>query len=158
MGYSIGNGAIWSDPDEIYAYHHGFSLTENRRTVMVSAMCAKLRFTDCTVDRYTSEKASVLRSKGAVSAFDTLKTSLSVAPVLHSPDCSKPLVVQCNESQYGIEVMLLQNAKNSDENYVVSKKLNQAAVGVVRKFLDYRAGTTSEVVTDHALRKRLMSQ
>ncbi|XP_059222537.1 uncharacterized protein K02A2.6-like [Stomoxys calcitrans] len=64
----------------------------------------------------------------AQKSFEDLKSILSSAPVLHSPDFSQPFFIHCDASKTGIGGVLVQKNAEGDEFPVafMSKKLNQA--------------------------------
>jgi hypothetical protein len=45
-------------------------------------------------------------------AFNLLKKTMSAPPVLGLPDFSKPFVIECDASDEGIEVVLMQNGQH----------------------------------------------
>ncbi|XP_059223172.1 uncharacterized protein LOC131996977 [Stomoxys calcitrans] len=109
----------------------------------------------------------------AQKSFEDLKSILSSAPVLHSPDFSQPFFIHCDASKTGIGGVLVQKNAEGDEFPVafMSKKLNQAqrnysvteqeclaAMLCIKKFRAYVEGHEFTVITDHASLKWLMSQ
>ncbi|CAD7089964.1 unnamed protein product [Hermetia illucens] len=180
LGHIIGNGTICTDPDKVHAIKDFPRPKTVRQLRRFLGMCGWYqRF----VPNYASltapltdmlqKKRQFCWSEEAISAFDALKTSLSSAPVLHSPDFSKPFAIHCDASQHGIGAVLMQKTEEGHEvpiaymskkltqpqrNYTVTEQECLAAVEAVRKFRAYVEGTTFEVVTDHASLKWLMNQ
>lgn len=108
----------------------------------------------------------------AQQAFDSLKISLTTAPVLKHPDFSKHFFIQCDASMMGVGGVLFQLI-DGDEHPVafMSKKLNSAqrnysvteleclaAILCIQKFRCYVEGMPFTVITDHAALKWLMEQ
>lgn len=108
----------------------------------------------------------------AKEAFNTLKHCLTTAPVLRHPDFTKPFLIQCDASEYGIGAVLFQ--KNEDglenpiafysqklnscqKNYSVTEKECLAAVLAVKRFRPCVELMNFTVITDHASLKWLMS-
>ncbi|XP_065355094.1 uncharacterized protein LOC135949448 [Calliphora vicina] len=120
-----------------------------------------------------SKKKSFAWNPEAQKAFETLKQSLTTAPFLAHPDYSKPFIVQCDASKYGVGDLLAQQDICGDERPIafMSHKLNRAqrnysvteleclaVVLAIKKFRSYIEGQQFTVVTDHASHKWLMSQ
>ncbi|GFY77107.1 retrovirus-related Pol polyprotein from transposon 297 [Trichonephila inaurata madagascariensis] len=60
-------------------------------------------------------------------AFEELKTRLSKNPVLYSLDFTKPFIIQCDASNLGIGIVLLQVCENEEHPIMfLSKKLSLA--------------------------------
>ncbi|KAH8388674.1 hypothetical protein KR200_005500, partial [Drosophila serrata] len=106
-------------------------------------------------------------------AFTKLKEMLCSAPVLRSPDFSKPFYIHCDASNSGVGGVLVQKAESGEECPIafVSKKLNKAqksytvsekeclaAIICIKRFRAYVEGHDFTVITDHASLKWLMSQ
>ena len=99
-------------------------------------------------------------------AFERLKKSLTIAPVLSPPDYSKPFIIRTDASRDGLGGVLLQVKENSIEspiyfesrtlsasesNYSVTDLEGKAVVHCVKKFKSYFSGSpfTTIVYTDH---------
>ena len=57
------------------------------------------------------KKDSFHWSHRAKEAFDALKQAISSPPVIALPDFSKPFVVECDSSRFGLGVVLIQENK-----------------------------------------------
>ncbi|KAH8393897.1 hypothetical protein KR215_006108, partial [Drosophila sulfurigaster] len=108
----------------------------------------------------------------AIRAFEALKKCLSEAPVLGSPDFSKPFAIHCDASKTGVGAVLVQVSEEGDERPIafISKKLNKAqrnytvteqeclaAIVALKVFRAYVEGLEFKIITDHASLKWLMS-
>ncbi|XP_052858196.1 uncharacterized protein LOC128265978 [Drosophila gunungcola] len=108
-----------------------------------------------------------------IKAFEALKTSLVSAPVLTTPDFSKPFTIQCDASTTGVGGVLFQTDEEGGEHPIayISSKLDKAqrnysiteleclaAILSIRKFRPYVEGMPFKVITDHASLKWLMGQ
>ena len=99
-------------------------------------------------------------------AFEKLKMSLTVAPILTPPDYSKPFIIRTDASRDGLGGVLLQTNENSIEipiyfesrtlsaaesNYSVTDLEGKAIFHCVKKFKPYFSGSpfTTIVYTDH---------
>lgn len=109
----------------------------------------------------------------AESAFQVLKEKLSSAPILVSPNYTKPFVLQCDASKLGVGAVLTQLNEDNQEMPVAyfSKKLNKAqssysvteleclaVIMALKKFRPYVEGQDFTIVTDHASLQWLMRQ
>lgn len=76
----------------------------------------------------TKTKRKLIWNVEAEKAFETLKSHLSTAPVLHSPDFSQPFYIHCAASRTGIGAVLVQKDAEGEEFPIafMSQKLNQA--------------------------------
>lgn len=99
----------------------------------------------------------------AEKSFLALKTALSSAPVLASPDFSLPFVIQTDASNCGIGAVLTQGEgmnehaiayvsrtlNKAERNYSVTERECLAVVFAIEKFRPYVEGTHFSVITDH---------
>lgn len=100
--------------------------------------------------------------------FENLKEVMSNTPVLASPDFSKPFVVECDASGFGIGAVLMQ-----DNNPIAfeSRKLNKreglkstyqkdmlAIIHALTKWLQYLLGSKFSIRTDHNSLQFLLQQ
>lgn len=181
LGYLIGNGCIKADPERVSAVKNlapprsvreirkflGFVGWYRRFLSNFSSLTAPL--TDLTKKsnnpfKWTGE---------AQIAFDRIKELLTSAPILITPDFSKPFIIQCDASKTGVGGVLAQEDSDDVELPIAffSKKLNRpqqnysiteleclAAVWSIEKFREYIEGHPFKVITDHASLRWLMNQ
>ncbi|KAJ9535750.1 hypothetical protein OSB04_un001096 [Centaurea solstitialis] len=105
-------------------------------------------------------------------AFDILKKALVTAPVVVTPDWSKPFEVMCDASDWAVGAVLGQRKEkifhsiyyasktlnNAQINYTTTKKELLAVVFAFEKFRSYLMGTKVIIHTDHAAIKYLISK
>ena len=92
-------------------------------------------------------------------AFQEIKHTLSVAPVLAFYDVTKPVVITCDASKSGLGAALLQENKpiayasralsDAEKRYAQIKKELLAVVFAFRKFHQYTYGKEAHVESDH---------
>ena len=97
-------------------------------------------------------------------AFKMLKSMLISAPILRLPDMSRQFIIQCDASETGVGVALLQRFTDGlfpiayaskkllprEKNYSVIEKECLAIVYGIRKFQKYLYGKEFIIQTDHA--------
>src|SRR5208282_6027028 len=103
-------------------------------------------------------------SEDCETAFNQLKTALITAPVLVSPDFSKPFILTCDASVTGIGFILSQNDDGGREHVICfggrGLRPNETRWGItdlellalvtgVKTYHTYLADQPFEVVTDH---------
>ncbi|KAH8374212.1 hypothetical protein KR093_007067, partial [Drosophila rubida] len=109
----------------------------------------------------------------AQEAFVHLKTKLTSAPVLSSPNFSKTFLLICDASSYGLGCVLAQKSEDGTEmpiaymsiklskaqrNYAVTELECLAVIKGIQKFRAYIEGQHFVVITDHASLLWLMRQ
>lgn len=107
---------------------------------------------------------SITWTPEADTAFRLLKERLVTAPVLASPDFSRPFIIQTDASDVGLGAVLLQTFDDGDKpiaftsrtltrqerNYSVTEKECLAVLFGVEKFRGYVEGSEFTVETDHS--------
>ena len=105
-------------------------------------------------------------------AFDALKNAIASAPILVSPDMTKPFVVTTDASGFATGAILQQDLGRglqpiafmshkmsaAERNYPVHEQELLAIVQALREWRHYLHGAAFEVVTDHNSLKYLMTQ
>ncbi|CAK1583549.1 unnamed protein product [Parnassius mnemosyne] len=96
-------------------------------------------------------------------AFETLKNCLTTAPILANPDFTKPLVLNCDASNFAISAILSQGPIGNDRSVAyASRTLNKAACNYsitekeclailfgTKVFRPYLYGRRFKIITDH---------
>lgn len=179
LGFVVDQLGLRTDPDKVSAilnYPTPKNTTEIRR--LIGLVSWYRRF----IKNFASIAAPISnllqgRKKGqpivwtpeADEAFDEIKKSLTSAPVLASPDFSKPFVIQCDASDYGVGAILYQECdgiehpiayaskalNKAQRNYSVTEKELYSMITAIEKFRGYVMGTEFTVETDHASLKWL---
>lgn len=180
LGHVVGDGTIRTDPGKISAiteFPAPRSVKQVRRFLGMSGWYRKFIRNYAAISSPLTDLLKTNRkfvwTEEAQKSFEDLKSILSSAPVLHSPDFSQPFFIHCDASKTGIGGVLVQKNAEGDEFPVafMSKKLNQAqrnysvteqeclaAMLCIKKFRAYVEGHEFTVITDHASLKWLMSQ
>src|SRR6185312_11170115 len=105
-------------------------------------------------------------------AFQTLKQSLIIAPIMQPPDWNLPFEIMCDASDYAVGAVLGQRKEGKvNDIYYASKTLNEdqvnyattekellAVVFAFEKFRSYIVNSKVIVYTDHAAIKYLLSK
>ncbi|KAH8238756.1 hypothetical protein KR032_001286, partial [Drosophila birchii] len=178
LGHVISEEGIHTDPDKVAAIRELLPptcLKELRRCLGIASWYR--RFVPNCAD--IVEPMTSLLKKGKKwdwtprqdQAFQELKTRLTEAPVLVSPDFEQKFVLQTDASEYGIGAVLTQTTdgqervvayasrrlNSAERNYSVTKKECLAIVWAVRRMRCYIEGYMFEVITDHQALKWLNS-
>lgn len=119
----------------------------------------------------SSKKAPPFKwNEEAELSFSRLKEALVSAPVLACPDFSRPFVVHCDASSFGIGGMLTQkfddaehpiayvsrSLSKAERNYSATEREALAVIFAVEKFQAYLGPRHFTVITDHASLKWFM--
>lgn len=180
LGYIIGEGVMKPDPSKVSAIldmHPPRTVRELRRFLGIVGWYR--RFVDnyasltAPLTDLTSKRRQFIWNEEAQTSFDDIKKVLTTAPLLVTPDFTRPFVVQCDASTSGVGGVLSQEDEEGIERPIAyfSHKLNRAqrnysiteleclaAVLCIQKFRGYIEGHPFKVVTDHASLRWLMRQ
>lgn len=182
LGYVVGNGTIQTDPKKVEAISSMDVPKTLKQLRSFIGMCSWYRrfikdfsstaspLTDCMKCK-KGQKFKM--TPEAITAFESLKTKLTSAPVLINPDFDKEFVLACDACTTGIGGVLAQVDEDGNERAICfySHKLNPAqrnysiteleclaAVMCIKFFRPYIEGHKFRVITDHASLQWLMSQ
>lgn len=180
LGYIVGDGCIKTDPDKVSAIRNisvpskvkelqsflGLAGWYRRFLKDYSALTAPL------TDLCRKNKEFVWTPE-AQKAFELVKEKLTTAPLLVTPDFTRPFIISCDACKTGIGGVLAQLDEAGNERPIAffSQKLNRAqqnysitelecfaALRSILKFREYVEGHEFRVITDHASLKWLMRQ
>jgi hypothetical protein len=111
-------------------------------------------------------------SPAAETAFKSLKTALTTAPILCLPDCSKPFILECDASKFAIGQVLCQGEGRdrrvvafesrkmipAELNYPVHDQELLSVVHGLKKWRHYLHGGRVRVITDNWATKFLLTK
>lgn len=172
LGFVIGNGGITTDPEKVDAIEK-WPVPKNIKQVRGFLGIAGWyrRFIEnfssvvFPITETLSTKRKFSWSPAAQEAFEKVKTLLTSAPVLATPNFSEKFYLHCDASDYGIGAVLVQLDGNNEERPIafMSKKLNSAqrnysvtereclaAIEAIKRFRCYLELQEFEVITDHS--------
>jgi len=172
LGHIVGEGVIRTDPEKISPMKD-FPLPKSLKALR--SFLSMVEWYRKFINNFSSVAApltDLLKPKKKFVMTPEGKESFE-APVLRSPDFSRPFFAQCDSSKSGFSGVLVQKTEEGDEFPIafVSKKLNKdqrnysvteqeclAAIVCIKRFRAYIEGHEFTVITDHASLKWLMSQ
>ena len=119
-----------------------------------------------------AKDASFVFDEECLQTFETLKQSLTSAPVIEIPNWNLPFEIMCDASDYAIGTVLGQRQgklpsvvyyasktfNDAQLNYSTTEKELLAVVFALDKFRSYLLGSKVVVFTDHAALKYLLSK
>jgi hypothetical protein len=173
LGFIVDEHGLGTDPDKVAAmvsYPVPKTSTEIKRFV---GMCSWYRRFIPHFSTLMSPINALLTGKRkrqktewtpeAQEAFQKIKDALVSAPVLSSPDFSKPFVIQTDASNTGLGAVLTQDLDGderviayasrsltkAERNYSVTERECLAVLFALEKFRPYVEGTHFTIVTDH---------
>lgn len=179
LGFIIGDGQIRTNPDKIKAISEfpvPTTVKQLRRFLGLSGWYRRFVENYVTVSFALTEllkqKKGIEWNPEAQQAFESLKSCLTASPILITPDFSKPFVLLCDASMYGIGCVLAQERvgvelpiaymseklSKAQRNYSVTELECLAVIKGIKKFRSYIEGQEFIVITDHAALKWLMNQ
>ena len=173
LGYVVNERGLQTDPDKIEAivsYPPPTTTNELKRFLglcswyrrfirQFSSVCAPLN----ELLKKRKKGQSIVWTDEAEKAFLEVKRSLVSAPVLSSPDFTKPFTLQCDASNTGLGGVLTQTIEGNEHviafasrslskaerNYSVTERELLALIFSIEKFRPYIEGTKFTVITDH---------
>ena len=113
-----------------------------------------------------------ISNEKCIEAFNRLKQALISAPILQTPDWTKPFEIMCDASDFAIGAVLGQRKDKklhviyyasrtldvAQLNYTTTEKEFLAVIFAIDKFRSYLVGSKIVVYTDHAAIRYLMSK
>ncbi|WVZ84762.1 hypothetical protein U9M48_031753, partial [Paspalum notatum var. saurae] len=116
----------------------------------------------------TKKNAKYTWSPNCEEAFQSLKRSLTTAPVLAQPDVAKPFDVYCDASGNGLGCVLMQEGRvvayasrqlrKHEANYPTHDLELAAVVHALKIWRHYLLGNTCHIYTDHKSLKYILTQ
>ncbi|WVZ94325.1 hypothetical protein U9M48_040230 [Paspalum notatum var. saurae] len=116
----------------------------------------------------TKKNAKYTWSPNCEEAFQSLKRSLTTAPVLAQPDVVKPFDVYCDASGNGLGCVLMQEGRvvayasrqlrKHEANYPTHDQELAAVVHALKIWRHYLLGNTCHIYTDHKSLKYILTQ
>ena len=105
-------------------------------------------------------------------SFDALKQALTTAPVLASPDFTKPFIVNCDSSKHAIGAVLMQGGGQDQRviayesrkltppevNYLNHDKELLAVIHALKKWRHYLRGVQFKVITDNTAARYIQTK
>lgn len=179
LGYVINEHGINVNPDKVSAivnYPSPTCVKDVRR--LMGMITWYSRFIPLFADRASAitdllkkNKKTFVWTEAAESALNELKTALISAPVLSTPDFTKPFIIQADASDKGVGAVLVQGEALNEkvitymsqklspaqEKYSTTEKECLAVILAVEKFRPYIEGVRFTVVSDHASLQWLMN-
>ncbi|RVW35246.1 Retrovirus-related Pol polyprotein from transposon 17.6 [Vitis vinifera] len=116
--------------------------------------------------------AEFIWTKACQEAFKRLKSLLTTAPIVRSPNWSLPFELMCDASDYAVGAVLGQREdgkpyvvyyasktlNEAQKNYTTTEKELLAVVFALDKFRNYLLGTSIVIFTDHSALKYLLNK
>lgn len=174
LGHIISSEGIAPDPDKIIAmveWHTPTSTTSLRGFLGLTGFYRKFikGYAAIAVPlTHFLHKDQFHWSPEATTAFQQLKSCMTSAPVLSTPDFSLPFILETDASAIAIGAVLIQQAHPiAYFSKVLCPRLQRASTYVrelhaitsaVRKWRHYLLGRSFTILTDHKSLKDLMSQ
>ncbi|BES89445.1 multicellular organismal development [Nesidiocoris tenuis] len=177
LGYRVNIDGISADPEKVEvvtSYPPPTNVTELRRFLGMSGWYRRF------IPGFSTIVAplTALLSKGKpwvwaepqITAFESLKSYLTSAPILGRPDFNSPFILQTDASQNGLGAALVQMQDDQERvitfcsrtltaperNYSVTEKECLAVIYGIEKNRQYLEGSEFTVITDHSCLKWLL--
>ena len=165
LGHKVSSAGISTDPAKVEAICNApvpDSKIKVRRFVAMANYYKRfvVKFNEIAAPLYklTSKKVRFEWTAEAQAAFEQLKSALTTAPVLASPDFSQPFIIKCDASGESIGAVLMQNGhpiayaskslNKAQANYSATEREALAVVWTTRHFKHYVYGRKIIVHSD----------
>lgn len=180
LGFLVGEMGLRPDPNKVEAivnFPTPYSVKQTRRLLGMASWYRRFiqNFADVSapITDLLKKGTKFKWSPEAQDSFEQIKKLLSTAPILITPDYTKPFFIRCDASTEGVGGVLFQvdddknerpiayvsqKLRGAQRNYTVSEQECLAALVCVKKFRPYVEGHDFTILTDHANLKWLMSQ
>ncbi|EEZ97618.1 Retrovirus-related Pol polyprotein from transposon gypsy-like Protein [Tribolium castaneum] len=173
LGFIVEGNGLRADPDKVkdmINYPNPKTTTEIKRFQGMcswyrrfiphfSSLCAPLN----NLIKNKDKGQKIIWTSEAQEAFLKIKNALVSAPILNSPNFSRPFIVQCDASDIGLGALLLQEIdgiekivayasktlSKAEKNYSVTEREALAVIFAVEKFRPFIEGTRFTIPTDH---------
>lgn len=180
LGYIIGKDGLKVDDEKVKAI---MEFPRPRNVKQIRSFLGITGWYRRFIKNYSSKAAPLTQllkkktpfnwTQDVDNAFTSLKSALTTAPILATPDFSRHFYLQCDASTVGVGCVLFQKSNDGEEHPIAyySQKLNPAqknysvteleclaVVLSVKKFRAYIEGHPFTIITDHASLKWLMEQ
>lgn len=172
LGYIIDQSGINVNPEKVAAivnYPSPKSVRDVRRLLGMATWYNRFisNFASLTAPITNLLKKTQIKfvwTDEAEAALNSLKTALISAPVLSTPDFTKPFIIQTDASDKGVGAVLVQEEKENEKvicymsqklsvaqtKYTTTEKECLAVILAIEKFRPYIEGVKFTVITDHA--------
>lgn len=172
LGYIVNEAGINTNPEKVSAivnYPVPKNVKDVRRLLGMATWYSRFvhnfaSITSPITNLLKKTKTKFVWTDEADSAFNMLKTTLISAPVLATPDFSKPFIMHCDASDFGVGAVLIQGEGDQERvimymsqklssaqlKYSTTEKECLAVLLAIEKFRPYVEGTAFTVITDHA--------
>ncbi|KAH8421132.1 hypothetical protein KR222_010583, partial [Zaprionus bogoriensis] len=180
LGFVIGDGQLKTDPSKVEAINEfpiPKTVKQLRRFLGLSGWYRRFVADFATITNLLTEllkkRNTYSWNSAADEAFRNLKSKLTSAPILSTPDFSKPFLLVCDASTCGLGCVLAQldetgfeapiafmseKLSKAQRNYSVTELECLAVIKGIKKFRAYIEGQDFQVITDHASLQWLMRQ
>ena len=173
LGFVVDSKGIHSDPEKVRAvelFPRPSTVTQIKRFIGLIGWYRRFipdfsTLSSSITALISGKKKSnpIVWTEAAENAFVELKSRLSSAPVLVSPDFSKPFIIQTDASATALAAVLYQEIEghehpiafasktmtSAQRNYSVTEQEALAVLFGIEKFRQYVEGSKFKVVTDH---------
>ena len=178
LGYVISANGIKTDPEKVSSIQKLHAPSDVKGVRSFLGMCSYYRrfipnFSQIAkpLTELTKKNRNFVWTSDCQKAFDTLRKSLTEAPVLAYPDLNKPYKLYTDASNHAIGAALVQETEmgerviqylshqlnETQQRWPIIEKECYAIVYAVQKFRPYLLGAKFTILTDHKPLKHLFT-